>query len=862
MAAEAQRNRDLLRLLRQSLERSSATLRTTVNHDGASPVDSNGGDVLNLVIESLELARQAMAAASGDPMHAAETPESSIAKKEESSSGGEVDSAISSSSEESEVKPSPVVAELICPKSLLSAVNQELVAFVKQCAVAQALAKQKQEARKKNKQPSEGKNTVGGSSSSSGAGAGGKVNSDGTWSCSSCTFSNKASARRCEVCFTYRPAAAGAEARKEEKKAVVANRAMQARDKKRRAARRQKESKGSDADSNDDSDGSNSEDSEDSDDESGSGDSDDNSDESGSENGSSSENENENENEQRDSGKTKSRGGDKDKERQRDKAAVSRKRPDTASKSKPAAASSSSSNRATKSSNSSSKPDTPKFSSPAASPRPGTASGIHRKRSFEELNRTESKDWGRGAGDTPSSRAGAGAGAGGGGGSGGGSRLWLGASSRNPANGTEADDADPIEGTILVWTCTLCTLENSMRARQCDACGETRAHAIRGFDGGDGTPRQAPKRVKIQGTSANPRKFPSIGAAFQLDQSNLPEAAPWDAAKAKRDHGIEGDDDSEFWTSVWIAPRTSKGRLIEECRAEDLNTKAERDLHAMLCTPRVKFLSSKLPSQLVPLPNCSISAAAANGGGSGDNDDANGAGDDPDSAQDRDRDKRALEKIQTATAAQLAARSDDEIRHNAIDEFLAAHPTLQSRALELLWKLDYDLESAAIAIQQAEEEVKAAAEAGERSAADSDEATRQDRVIPCLDEDTRASMVEALGRHGEAWAKVKVKSTPHFSFSLFLFDSSDACTSLPILEPFLISPTVFAHSPLHHTTPHHTTPHHLPTPPGVHGPQLRYRTTSRLFLRRNVHSVARGFTGRSQSPAQGVGESQGETRNG
>ena len=830
-AAEAQRNKELLRLLRTSLTQTIAALRSTSHHNGAE----GGGDA---ILESLEVARLALAAAAGEtssdsaPPAAAATTTATTAttevaaeaaataevKQEDKEEGAGCEAAM----EISEAAPSSLSddkPQQPSPQALLAAVNQELSAFTEQCLQAQALAKQKLEARKKTKQENDKDKSSSSSSSSAGGGGGGKINSDGTWSCSSCTFSNKASARRCEVCFTYRPAAAGAEVRKEEKAAAAAaRRASEARKKKKskRARRRKrKEAKGSDAGSsgggsdesgseNSDSGSGDSDDSDDSDDDS--------DDDSGSDSGSGSEsssNESDKEQQHQQQQQQKQRQAPKSKEKAKPKEKEREKAPATARKSvaNGSSSSSSSSSKAKASASSStskagkSSDGPPKFSSPAASPRPQGASGINRKRSFDEFGGKAD------GGDTPSARGG------GGGGSGSGSRLWLGgrntpatgAGAGAGAGGDGADGDDNLEGTMLVWTCSLCTLENSMRARQCGACGESRAHSIRGFDGADGTPRQAPKRVKIQEPSSNPRKFPAIGPSFQLDLGSLPEAGPWDAARAKREHGIDGDEDSQFWTSVWIAPRTSKGLLLEDCPPEELASlsPSERALHALLCAPRVSFVHEKLPSQMVPLPNC-VGAAAA---GAEQGDDA-GEPDAEDNEQDRERDKRASEKIQAATTAVLQARSDDEKRHNAIDEFLAAHPAHHSRALETLWKLDYDLDTAAAAMEQVAYEAKEAAAAAAATAAaamaaggDVKQLKRKqkqdeveagyalDRQIPLLDEEERAKMVEALGRHGEEWAKVKV------SFALCP-DRSSFSPSLLSRHPFF-SPDLSPAHPSH-----------------------------------------------------------------
>ena len=97
--------------------------------------------------------------------------------------------------------------------------------------------------------------------------------------------------------------------------------------------------------------------------------------------------------------------------------------------------------------------------------------------------------------------------------------LWLkGKSSARPEEEMEADE----EQGVLMWVCAVCTLENEMRARTCEACGESRAHTIRGvpsvFLTAD-SPRI--KRVKV---SDNPRKDPLVGPEHQIDPDSLPFA--------------------------------------------------------------------------------------------------------------------------------------------------------------------------------------------------------------------------------------------------------------------------------------------------------------------------------------------------
>lgn len=206
------------------------------------------------------------------------------------------------------------------------------------------------------------------------------------------------------------------------------------------------------------------------------------------------------------------------------------------------------------------------------------------------------------------------------------------------------------EGTIMVWTCTLCTLENSMRARQCDACGERREYAIRGHPAeGDGSPRQAPKRVKISGPSANPPKHTPIGPNYQMDLTQMPTPRPWDRAQAKRDHGMDGNDDCDYWTAVWIPPKTSTGTLLEEAQLSALS-RADVEQYSKLCRARQSFQHSHSEALRLTVVMPQRSAAS----GELDDDDA-GAREDG-----ADKSDKANAKVAGITNTVLTARADME----------------------------------------------------------------------------------------------------------------------------------------------------------------------------------------------------------
>lgn len=83
-----------------------------------------------------------------------------------------------------------------------------------------------------------------------------------------------------------------------------------------------------------------------------------------------------------------------------------------------------------------------------------------------------------------------------------------------------------------------------------------------------------------------------------------------------------------------------------------------------------------------------------------------------------------------------------------MDEYLSLFPELHSRALETLWKLDYDLD-------MAREAMIALAGDAAQGIHDPAEPLHLDRLIPTFSEETRARFLEGMALHGEEWAKVK-----------------------------------------------------------------------------------------------------------
>ena len=83
-----------------------------------------------------------------------------------------------------------------------------------------------------------------------------------------------------------------------------------------------------------------------------------------------------------------------------------------------------------------------------------------------------------------------------------------------------------------------------------------------------------------------------------------------------------------------------------------------------------------------------------------------------------------------------------------MDEYLALFPELHSRALETLWKLDYDLD-------MARESMLALASDAAQGIQDPAEPLHLDRVTPIFSDETRARFLEGMALHGEEWAKVK-----------------------------------------------------------------------------------------------------------
>ncbi len=76
------------------------------------------------------------------------------------------------------------------------------------------------------------------------------------------------------------------------------------------------------------------------------------------------------------------------------------------------------------------------------------------------------------------------------------------------------------------WRCAVCTLENDMRARTCGACGESRAHAIRGVPSVFEISHlnNSSSRARISAGAGNPRRFPLVGPQHQIAEDELPVA--------------------------------------------------------------------------------------------------------------------------------------------------------------------------------------------------------------------------------------------------------------------------------------------------------------------------------------------------
>jgi hypothetical protein len=169
----------------------------------------------------------------------------------------------------------------------------------------------------------------------------------------------------------------------------------------------------------------------------------------------------------------------------------------------------------------------------------------------------------------------------------GGGGLWL----RDRPNaamdedgGQDGEDPAPEEGkegkvaTKLVWCCAMCTLENDMRARVCEACGESRAHAIRGepsvFLMGD-SPRV--KRVKVD--AANPRRLPLIGSRHQIDPDSLP--VPTNSPRLRFEQVLNSEKSADGVQAYEFDPEIAYGQLIwlaPRQAASAANASAENDI--------------------------------------------------------------------------------------------------------------------------------------------------------------------------------------------------------------------------------------------------------------------------------------------
>jgi len=99
------------------------------------------------------------------------------------------------------------------------------------------------------------------------------------------------------------------------------------------------------------------------------------------------------------------------------------------------------------------------------------------------------------------------------------------------------------------WTCTQCTLVNSIRSRVCELCGITRAFAIRG---------EAPKIVKPREATAKVLKFPHRESRVGVDFQVNPECFPTAGLFVKEGHESSSNEtmliESELFETVWIAP--------------------------------------------------------------------------------------------------------------------------------------------------------------------------------------------------------------------------------------------------------------------------------------------------------------------
>ena len=117
-----------------------------------------------------------------------------------------------------------------------------------------------------------------------------------------------------------------------------------------------------------------------------------------------------------------------------------------------------------------------------------------------------------------------------------------------------------------MWVCAVCTLENEMRARTCAACGESRAHTIRGVPSLLSDDSARIKRVKV---SDNPRKDPLVGEAHQIDPDSLPTVITQEEyVKQLSLQGDEPNSDSAMWDVVWVAVEDGDPRTLQRDGSE------------------------------------------------------------------------------------------------------------------------------------------------------------------------------------------------------------------------------------------------------------------------------------------------------
>ena len=245
----------------------------------------------------------------------------------------------------------------------------------------------------------------------------------------------------------------------------------------------------------------------------------------------------------------------------------------------------------------------------------------------------------------------------------GGGGMWMQGSRIEGGEDEKEEQEEDAAATKLVWCCAMCTLENDMRARVCEACGESRAHAIRGepsvFLMGD-SPRV--KRVKVG--DANPRRLPLIGGKHQIDPGSLPVYDP----SAARDAYLES-----------IAKYARNG-------STDVDVDVDSRLHEYDPTVAHGQLIWLAPRSSSAIHKCGVvTTAGASTGTERDGD----VDMDMDMDRDRDRDRRRDEDGGNSTA------------YNRVQKFLSAFAGNQALAMRELTKSNYDVAVAEIAVRNA-----------------------------------------------------------------------------------------------------------------------------------------------------------------